>query len=536
MGSERDTLIRSRPGPRRGPLPPYILFDVLVLLGISLVAEGIAFSAPQGRAVINGDSAQYVAVAEALVRSDQSAHFELRKPGYPLFLAAVKLAFGHLGWAAIVCNHGLLVLLPLAAYGFGLHLHSRVLGWVAAGLTIVQLQSAVLGNRIMSEVLYTVLLSFGLLTFAVGLRRTGAGWWLAGSGLLLAFAWLTRGAATAVIPVAGVAVAVVYRCDRRKLAALSGAFVFPIVCVILFECLLNCVCAGRFRISSGAAGATMWAYRGRYFQGTAMPPTADADRILALLPERTVDEAFLCNSMDQWVARYRAVHDAGWEEWEFDRACRRMAVATIRSDPVSFLGCSARLALHHLLRRGEAFSLSRVPQSKRRAAIAHPAIRSPSEVQTHWYAYWGLPHLPLEGSMQLVDRLQAEASVRAPFGGSKVWTAFRYWKTKPPMDSLMDASRRLGDLWPGFALLLCGVLGLNRTTCCVLAAAYVLEALLIGFVTVTTERFQFVWLATDTTLAAALPVGVLAWVAQHGRTRWSTRRVGARHTCGVNIS
>ena len=32
----------------------------------------------------------------------------------------------NIGWAVIVANHALLATLPLGAYGFGVHLHSRV--------------------------------------------------------------------------------------------------------------------------------------------------------------------------------------------------------------------------------------------------------------------------------------------------------------------------------------------------------------------------------------------------------------------------
>jgi hypothetical protein len=42
----------------------------------------------------------------------------------------------------------------------------------------------------------------------------------------------------------------------------------------------------------------------------------------------------------------------------------------------------------------------------------------------------------------------------------------------------------------------------------VLAVAYVADALFLGFLTPTNVRLQFVWIVTDTALAAGLVVGV----------------------------
>jgi len=483
--------------------------DVLIILAISLVAQAVAFSAPQGRAVICTDSAQYQAAAEALLDPNGIPHFELRKPGYPLFLAGVKLLFGQLGWAAIVCNHALVLLLPLAAYGFGVHLHSRPLGWLAAGLTIVRLQSAVSPNRVMSEVLYTVLLSFGLLVFVVGLRRPRAARWLAAAGALIGAAWLTRGTAIAVIPVAVAATAWVNRKSLRRIVALNAAFLLPIVGAAALECSLNYVSAGQFRPATGAVGAGMWGTRLRYFQGAPWPRTDDARRLQALLPDRGEEEALVGHITDAWIARYRAIHDEGWSEWDFDNLCRRIATAAVRADPGAYLRQTARMALCHLLRRGDGTALSPVPEAKRLPALVHPAARDAEEAQTYWYAYWGLPHLALNESSQLVDRMKAAAAQRAPFGESTVWSALRYWKTKPTAAAVMSILDWVASLWPGFALLLCGWLGLNRTTCVVLAAAYVLDAVLVSTATITSDRFQWVWLATDTALAAALPVALV---------------------------
>ena len=66
-------------------------FDVLLILVLSFAAQATQFSYKQGRALISGDSAQYVASAEALVSGDTSPHFDMRKPGYTFYLAAFML-------------------------------------------------------------------------------------------------------------------------------------------------------------------------------------------------------------------------------------------------------------------------------------------------------------------------------------------------------------------------------------------------------------------------------------------------------------
>ncbi len=99
--------------------------DCVLLLALGLAGQSAAFTSKMGRAIVCVDSYQYIATAEALLDPELTPHFEMRKPGYPLFLAAVQLLTGRLGWTAVVANHLLFATLPLAAYGFGVHLRSR---------------------------------------------------------------------------------------------------------------------------------------------------------------------------------------------------------------------------------------------------------------------------------------------------------------------------------------------------------------------------------------------------------------------------
>ncbi|UCE60427.1 MAG: glycosyltransferase family 39 protein [Phycisphaerales bacterium] len=491
--------------------------DCVLILAISLLAQMTAFSAKQGRAVICGDSVQYYNSAEALIVGDRLAHFDMRKPGYGLFLAGVGLAFGNMGWAAVTCNHVLLALLPLAAYGLGRHLHSRLLGWVAACFVLAQLQTVVWGTRMMSDPLFACLLSFGLLLFVVGLSKIRTLPWMASAGLLFGLACLTRGTGAPLVVAATIfLVATMWQC-RRRLVVTLVSFVTPVAVLFLFECSLNLILSGGFRPADGTAGATV-ALRARHFDGMDIPNTGASRWALALLPERTREAAYLCNHIDVWIARHRAIRDRGMTEWEYDGLMARFGWDMIAAEPFKYASSAAKTTLWHLLRREHGKDLSAVPDARRAATLLHPAARSRHEGERYWYAYWGMPHLSLADSIELVDRMRAEAAQRAPFGESRFFAAMRYYAAKPIVVATLNAARWLGSLWPGLAILACGILGIRRRTCFLLAALYVADAVLIGALTPTTPRLQFVWLVPDTTLAAALVVTVPAVLLSRCRT------------------
>lgn len=481
--------------------------DLALIATIAFVAQATNFSAQQGRSIICGDSAQYVASAEALLDPGETPHFEMRKPGYILFLAGVQLAFGNMGWAAISLNHVLLGLLPLIAYGFGRHLHGRVAGWLAALLVTVRLQDIAWGNRMMSEALFTALFSLGLLLFVVALsRKPGRGWMIA-AGSLLGLAWLTRGSATPAIVAAAVAVVVVMRNDWRRALTACSCFALPILGCIAIECGLNLTHGGQFRPSNGTVGVILL-LRARHFEGMEMPDLPESAQALAWLPERDPNDAFLANHLDIWVARYRAIHDFGMNEWEYDTLMGRVGTAALASDLSSYLISGLRLTAHHLMRSPDGLSLSPIPSDRRLDPVRHAASMPDDDWDATWFAYYGLPHLGQDESKALIDRMNTAAQTRAPFGESELWSALRYWKTNPMAARSMQALAWLGSLWPGLALIGCIYLGLNRTCCALLAFAYLLDALFIGFLTPTNTRLQFIWIVCDSALVAGLTVGV----------------------------
>ncbi|UCG15084.1 MAG: glycosyltransferase family 39 protein [Phycisphaerales bacterium] len=525
------------PSNRGGYARWHTVLDVVVILAISLVAEGAHLSVRQGRAILCGDSAQHADGAEALLSDDKTPNFGFRKPGYTLILAGILALTGEISWHAIVLNHLLLALLPAAAYGLGYNLHSRVAGWVAALFTIAQLQGALWGGRIMTEASYTCVMTFGVLAFAVGLNRRRVGAWMIAGGVLLAYAWLIRAIGIAVI-VAAVGVLVwSFRRERRRALTLSTCLLMPLVAAVLVECGLNLKSSGRFRTSTASLGI-MLQNRARYLLGLPFPDTETTRWFLDLLPERDPESAYLANKLDGCVARHRAIRDRGMDEWTFDAVAVRSGIETLAAAPKAYLKSGAEVFVRHLLRRNGGPSLSGVPPEDRLPIIVHEAAPSFRESQEYWYAYWFLPHRSVDESTALVARMREAAEKRAPFGRSPFWDTFRYLSTLPVVVDTLGVIRGVASLWPGFALIFCGLLGLNRRTCGLLACAYVLEALIIavcGSTDVANERYQFVWLATDTALAACLVTPVIRVGAAHVARLWARPQESPPKAAGASI-
>jgi hypothetical protein len=495
--------------------------DVVLILAMGLVAEAAHFSWQDGRTILNGDSAQYVDAAEGLLDPGKDPNFAVRKPGYPLILAGVAVAAGNMSWAGIAANHLFQALLPLAAYGLGRTIarrharRSRLVGWAAAILTIAQLQAHLAGGRIMSEAAYMCFMSFGILVLAAALTNRRSMWLMVLAGSLLATSWLIRSVALVVIMAALLCTVWVLRDRWRRAVTGCLCVALPLLAAVLFECSLNQAYGGRFRTSTGTLGPILM-MRTRHLQGLPMPNSEAGKRCGELLPDRDPQDAYRAAEVDAWVARYRAVHDHGMHDWQVDALMRQTAWEMISERPSEFLQCGLEVFIGHLLRQTSGPSCARVPAEHRRPVVVHPVGVNDPEFQGNWYAYWGLPHRTVEESLALAGRIQAAADRRAPFAESEPLSTLRYLSMLPAVTDVLGVLRGVGSLWPGFALILCAVLGLNRRTCAFLAVAYVLDAALISICCpseAATGRYQSVWLVTDTVLATALVVVPLqvAW-------------------------
>lgn len=551
-----------------------VWFDVGCIVVLSVIAEMVFFSAPQGRAVISADSIQYVAAADALLNGDSIPHFEMRKPGFILWLWLVGAIAGNMGWAVIVANHALLATLPAGAYGFGVQLHSRALGWIAALATIAKLETAVWGNRMMSEALYTTLLTFGLLAACLAMKRWrepsrdregtvtstmsqpplphGRGserfrvfdvYWLV-SGTLLGLAWLTRGLAAAVIAaivvvmIGGVILDFVQR-RRGPLRCTLPIIVFvaPVMVLALFECALNDATAGRFATSTGTRGAVLL-LRMTHHQGEVLPKTPEARRAQSWIPEREWGDAFVVSDVDVWVARHRALHVDGLNEWEYDALMGKVAAQLIARDPLAYAVSAGGMAFHHVVRLVEPRDLAgtearrkpdRLQVDLKPAEIEEEektgTLRDLSEfpvVEGPVAAWWSMPEWPREKRDALIARMTAAAQTKAPFGGERIWASVRYWLTLPPLRTIITIMLPIAYGLPVGGLLMGLLWGRHRRGFALIAVVLLAEAALIGALVITSNRFVFVWIAIDSTLAGAAIVIPVAFL-------WKVVRPMVRH-------
>ena len=487
--------------------------DGLVVLLIGVVAALGLFAGPQGKALLCGDSLQHLDGAAALRSPDLTPNFGFRKPGYTLVLAGLGLLTGHVVWSAIIFNYALFAVLPLGAFGLASQLHSRAAGWVAALLVIAQLQVERWADRIMTEVFYATLLTFGMWAFVWALRRTRSLPGLLLAGGIFAFAWLVRSVGVALVLGALICLTWVYWRRWHRLALASAAILLPLLLAATLECTLNYRSAGHFRTATSGLGI-MIQTRARYLQGLPFPDTPTTRQFLEWLPEREPADAYRANKLDGCIARCRAIRDDGLDEWAFNRLAAQSGWETLRESPWSCAKMTAIVFTRHLLRQQDGPSVSPVPASQRQPIVVHPAAADFHDSQLHWYVYWFLPHRSVEQCQALAAPLLAEADTRMHLAPAGAWQTVAYLFRHPLIVDLMGILRELGQLWPGFALLGVGLLRLHRPGCLLIAVAYLADAAVIGAFGSTdlaNARYQFVWVGVDRVLVACLvAAGALA--------------------------
>lgn len=125
---------------------------------------------------------------------------ELRRtPLYSLFIALVFGAGGNLATLTVV-QHALGVLTAGLTYGLGRMTFGPIAGLLAGLALAVAGPTLIYEHYLMSEALFTLLLTLALLALALALRRGTTGWLLA-AGLAVALAALTRPIGQALIPI-----------------------------------------------------------------------------------------------------------------------------------------------------------------------------------------------------------------------------------------------------------------------------------------------------------------------------------------------
>lgn len=482
-------------------------FDLVLLAAIALAFEGGRFSIRHGRAIVCADSMQYLDGADAILDGQSSPVFAFRKPGYAFFLAGISGGLGPEGWKIVLVQHLLHATLALLAY-----LTARTLGtgrggaWGAGLMTVAAAGKLVWADRIMSETLYAVLLTGGLLCGLRALRdeaKAARAWW--GAGALLALAWMTRSSATAVLAAtAAITLGSLRRAPRRALQA-CAALVLPVAAALVFECGLNLAGAGEFRPCTGTLGPMML-MRTRALEGQGAPETPAAARCAALLPERRAEDAFRAHPLDVWIARHRAIAEARLSEWDADALFRNAALSGIRANPGSYLTTTAILSGAHLARLSSARLEAALPEVERLPMLAAPNAAGAPSAGDPWYLAWALPHRTRTDVIALSIRLRSFEEQRAAVASHDPLTTLRYFVMHPLAEGVLQFLRIPGRfLLPPLALAGCWLLGARRKPLVLLAAAGIADALLVGLTGSSLDavaRFQAVWAATDAALAA----------------------------------
>jgi 4-amino-4-deoxy-L-arabinose transferase-like glycosyltransferase len=190
-----------RPGSRAGLLLDVAL--VAIVVGLAMLVRWRFMSAGPP-AFVTPDSDDYLWPGYALA-SGLGFEPELRRtPLYPTFIGAV-LAFGGNLTTLVAVQHGLGVVTAGLTYGLGRIAFGPVAGR-AAGL-VAGLMAALSGplliyeHYLMSEALFTLVLTLALLVLTIALRRPTRAW-LLGAGATVALAGLTRPIGQAVVPIA----------------------------------------------------------------------------------------------------------------------------------------------------------------------------------------------------------------------------------------------------------------------------------------------------------------------------------------------
>ena len=207
--------------------------DLLAGLLVALVAAGLRLAFFPGAPVfLHGDTYQYYRPAADLATGDT---FDLplkRPPLYPAFLALVWVTLGQDPGNAVAVQHALGVGTALLAFGIGRLTFGRGVGLLAGLVSAVASGMLVYEHYLLSEALFSFLLTLGVFLYLLGLRRGGLGWY-AGAGLVVALATLTRVHAQILLFVAPVVVLLCCRRWRQEVrgtllaTAVAGAVLIP---------------------------------------------------------------------------------------------------------------------------------------------------------------------------------------------------------------------------------------------------------------------------------------------------------------------
>lgn len=479
--------------------------DCVAIAALGVLVAAACFSIRQGRAVLSFDAIQYLDNAFALVNGT-GADFACRKPGFSYLLAALLGASPTSLWPAVAVNYALLGSLPLAAYFLGRRLAGRSAGWIAAAVLVAQVPASLWGDRIMTEALFTALVSWGVVLLAWALSSAASRWVMFAAAFVLANAWLVRPVVVVVFAAGVVATLFIHRRQLVTAATTVAMLTFPVAMAFALECGLNYRHSGVFRPSTGTLGA-MWLMRARHIEGIAWPTDGSGAYLCALIPERSPAATYAVNPTDVWIARYRAIREGGLSEWQIDKAMTAAGKAMLKEHPRLYLATAGKMFVRTLLRRSGGPPHSRVPMDAREGIVRHPFAPPGPDSIDGWYDLWALPHKEPVAALAFGTRMREAAATRAPFGRGWGWDQLRWLISSAPTGDVMWALRQFTVFGPGLALLLCRRLKLDARASGFLALVWVFDAALVALCGASDEangRYQAAWVVCDSALAAAL--------------------------------
>ncbi len=269
-----------------------------------------------------------------------------------------------------------------------------------------------------------------------------------------------------------------------------------------------------------------------YHQGEELPETPEARRALGWIPERKPGDAFVVSDIDVWIARHRALHVDGLNEWEYDALMGKIGAELVRRDPFRYAVSVGGMTFSHLVRFISPYDLAGAAGKQKRQdmdinlKVAGFAI-SPevSCVPGDWEAppctegpvglWWSLPEWPKDKRNAFINQITTAARTKAPFGDGRIWAIARYWFSREPIHTLMNVATAFGIVMSFCGLIVGLVWGRNRLGFILLAVVLLAEAALIGALVITGDRFVFVWSAIDSVCAGMVIVipASFAWSA-----------------------
>lgn len=363
--------------------PDLIALAVIVAAGAAL---RVAFYS-RAPAFLHGDSIQYYVPAHALMAGEGFPLSLKRPPVYPVLLALVGRGFGEGFWAPIALQHVLGVGTAALVYGIGRLTFGRGVGLLAGLVAALSGGLLIYEHYLLTEAVFTFLLSLSLLLGLAGLRRDSA-WCYVGSGVAIGLATLTRPHGQLLILLGPPVFLLCYR--RWRPALRATALVTAAAALVMVPWMArNWVVHGAFTVA-GALGQNLIAHTAVFHNGQFVfydqdNPPADRGSKRAqarkIIQDRADDKAE-DPSLELWgiSIHQRLMRQLRIGEAEADGLMRDAALEAIRARPLTY----ARAVLDDAVRI---------------------FVGTPQDLQTHWT--WDARYWP-RGLRYLVGSATAE--------------------------------------------------------------------------------------------------------------------------------